>query len=159
MGPSPGQLKFEFWVESSENGAKAHQSCPKRSENRSKTVRKQLETIQNGPKRSENGPKPSETIRKFKTYRPSRSKNPKITQKIYKKNIFAVFQNYKINTKKLHKNYIYIFAVFKITKKCTKITKKIQIAPLRGAVGIADVIFVYFFGNLENSKNVDVIFV
>ena len=47
----------------------------------------------------------------------------------------------------------------KLPKNYTKITKRIQIAPRSGAVGTAVVIFVYLFGNFENSKNVDVIFV
>ena len=47
----------------------------------------------------------------------------------------------------------------KLPKKYAKITQKIQIAPLRGAVGIENVIFAYFFGNFENSKKVNVIFV
>ena len=35
-----------------------------------------------------------------------------------------------------------------------KITIKIQIAALRAASGIENVIFVYFFGNFENNENV-----
>ena len=82
-GPSPGQLKFEilkFWVESSENGPKAYQNRPKRSEtirkrseNRPKTVAKRSETIQSCPKPSENNPKLSETIRKRSENRPKPS--------------------------------------------------------------------------------------
>ncbi len=68
--PSPGQLKFEFFLrrkESCENDRKTIRNGPKRSENdpkRSETVRKRSETVRNGlktvrnrPKRSENGPK------------------------------------------------------------------------------------------------------
>ena len=60
---------------------------------------------------------------------------------------------------KIQKEYAEITFTFllfsKLPKTYAKITQIIRIAPLRGAVGIANVIFVYVFGNFENSKKVN----
>ena len=64
-----------------------------------------------------------------------------------------VFQNFKIS-QKLAKHSV--FATFQITKilitKYSKITKIIQVAPLRGAIGIEIINYLYVFCNFESCK-------
>ena len=55
LGPSPGQLKIQFFIE---------WNRPKTVGNRFKTIRQRSETIRNGLKPSELVPKPSEKVSK-----------------------------------------------------------------------------------------------